>query len=157
MKKRRVWRYTCEHCKKSNCSASAMATHERSCTANPARVCRMCLNMHRGEDLNQQPMGVLRAAFAEDIAAFKPGDFEIVPVNLRAAAADCPCCMLAAIRQHRDQIPQFSVPTYTGFDQDEPTGPALIQRHGVKFDFKKEMASKFADLNDARADQGYGL
>lgn len=34
--------YYCDFCKKSNRSASAMSKHEKHCTLNPKRECRLC-------------------------------------------------------------------------------------------------------------------
>jgi len=43
MKKVRKWVYYCEFCgKKKGLSAPHMKTHERRCTANPDRECRLC-------------------------------------------------------------------------------------------------------------------
>lgn len=42
MEKKKVWRYYCDFCKKSNCSGAAMSKHEKHCTSNPDRECRMC-------------------------------------------------------------------------------------------------------------------
>lgn len=42
MTRRQVWQYWCDHCGKHNLSAASIAKHEKHCTKNPARVCRMC-------------------------------------------------------------------------------------------------------------------
>lgn len=42
MTKRKVWRYKCDFCGKSNCSAFAIRNHEKHCCHNPHRMCRMC-------------------------------------------------------------------------------------------------------------------
>lgn len=38
--------YYCDYCKKKNLSASAISKHEKHCTGNPKRECRMCENQH---------------------------------------------------------------------------------------------------------------
>lgn len=43
MKRKRVWRYYCDFCKKSGCGRAAMAWHEQRCINNPARVQWMSL------------------------------------------------------------------------------------------------------------------
>lgn len=48
MNKRRAWIYECEHCGKSGRSGGHISTHEKHCTMNPQRVCRVCL-MDRGD------------------------------------------------------------------------------------------------------------
>ena len=42
MTKRKVWRYKCDHCRKSGCSGGAMKAHECRCFKNPERLCSMC-------------------------------------------------------------------------------------------------------------------
>lgn len=86
-------RYYCEHCKKSGGSAHHMRIHEKACTANPDRVCRMC----EAGELVQKPIDVLiEAAWLDEQGA---GDIDgRKPSQLAAAAEDCPACMLAAIR-----------------------------------------------------------
>lgn len=86
MKKKKVWRYYCDFCKKGGCSASAIASHEKHCTANPNRSCGMC----DAAGLNQIPMFQL-------IAALGHGSKECV-ATLRDLCEGCPACMLAAIR-----------------------------------------------------------
>lgn len=38
--------YYCDYCKKKGLSASAMSKHEKHCTGNSDRECRMCGNQH---------------------------------------------------------------------------------------------------------------
>lgn len=76
-------RHYCDFCKKSGGSKPAMAKHEGSCTANPARVCRMCAF----GGLEQRSMDVLQAAYAKGFKA------------LAEEAEHCPACILAAQRQ----------------------------------------------------------
>ncbi len=97
MKKRLVWRYTCEFCKKANCSAPSIAKHELHCTKNPARVCRMCMRV--GE--KQPPISELIAAI-HFVPVTEFLDIQIQERRLdrvRIAARNCPACILAAIRQ----------------------------------------------------------
>jgi hypothetical protein len=153
MKKRRVWRYTCEHCKKSNCSAPSIASHERHCTANPARHCRMCVKLQGV----QQPIEILKAALANDCVENVDAEKnEVEPKHLREVADGCPCCMLAAIRQGRSMLPTFQYPVYTNTDRDEPTGRSEPWAYAVKFDFKAEMKTGIANINAAKnEDVGY--
>ena len=82
MRTKRVVRYYCEFCKKSGGLKSAMVLHEKHCTMNPNRQCRMCEKI----DGIQKPMVEL-IALAKDLS------------KLRDAASDCPMCILAALRQ----------------------------------------------------------
>ena len=89
MKRKKMWRYYCEFCKKSSGSGGAMSTHEKHCTANPNRTCRMC-GMAPDIDVHIKALG----------DGLKPGI-----ERLQEAANDCPACMLAAIRQSKIQYP----------------------------------------------------
>jgi hypothetical protein len=42
MQKKKVWQYKCDFCGKKNYSAGHMKSHEKHCTMNPDRSCRMC-------------------------------------------------------------------------------------------------------------------
>jgi hypothetical protein len=84
MRKKKVWRYYCEFCKKSGCSAGHMKNHEKHCTMNPKRDCRMCnISGTGGESID-----ILVITFIYNGLA-----------ALREAAEGCPACMLAAMRQ----------------------------------------------------------
>ena len=84
MRKKRVWRYYCDHCNKGRCTAKSIADHEPYCTKNSERECRMCALW--GE-WKQQSMATLKAAL-------QVGIDELLKVS-----RGCPACMLAAIRQ----------------------------------------------------------
>lgn len=130
MKKKRVWRYYCEFCKKSGCSAGHMKRHEIHCTNNPNRKCGMCSEA----GLYQQPIEDL-------IKALGKGDKEGVD-NLREKADGCPACMLAAIRQSKLQFYDVDEDGYHGFYVDS-------------FDYKKEKEEFWSELNDERSQQAY--
>jgi len=91
MLKKQVWRYYCEHCKKSGCSGYHIKKHEKSCTANPNRVCGFCGN--------SDPVSELVSLLGDGT------DLK----NLREHVDNCPACILAAIRQSKLQY----------FDADE--------------------------------------
>ena len=82
MRKRRTWRYYCDYCKKANCSSYAISEHEKRCTMNPQRECRMCAQ----DNKKPKPMEILKPALAVGM------------YRLRALTR-CPACILAAIRQ----------------------------------------------------------
>ena len=106
MRTKRVNRYYCDYCGKGGCQAAAMRKHERHCTMNPNRVCRMCrvLNqpqpdienlvalLPRPQDYEHHDYG--STAYKGFGAAMKDG-----MAALREAADGCPACILAAIRQ----------------------------------------------------------
>lgn len=90
MRKKKVWRYYCEFCRKSGCSGGHIAKHERACTANPNRVCRMCKLV----GATQKPLAELLAAFD---GGQSPADTDSLR-ELESVAEGCPACMLAAVR-----------------------------------------------------------
>lgn len=124
MTKKKVWRYYCEHCKKSGCSGASMSRHEKGCTANPNRSCGHC----REAGLPQHPM-------ADLIKALGNGNESGVD-NLRELSEGCPACMLAAIRQSGLQRPW----SYDG------------EGFRVKFDFKAENIAFWTEINNDRAE-----
>jgi hypothetical protein len=126
MRKKKVWRYYCEWCKKSGCSAGHMKNHEKHCTNNPNRDCKMCsVSGGYQEDIKT----LIRVLKYEGLNA------------LRDKCFTCPACMLAAIRQ-------------SGLNDAKPTED-LIENHKIKevreavqgFDYNKEKAEYWAEHN----------
>lgn len=129
MKRKKVWRYYCEHCGKSGCSGGHIAKHERGCTANPERVCGMC----RAAELDQQSLATL-------IGALAAGGLD----QLRDFAMSCPACMLAAIRQAPDEAFKTIIPP-PAFPEDARLDP----RARIGFEFRKECESFWREVNVA--------
>lgn len=116
MRVKKVNRYWCDHCKRAGLSALHMRKHERSCTLNPARECRMC-EIAGGEHTpiaeliallpDAAPVRMLmtdhddyweaQRQFAVALKAALPA--------LRTAAGDCPACIMAALRQAGIPVP----------------------------------------------------
>jgi len=119
-------RHYCDFCKKATGTKPSMVRHEKGCTANPGRACRMC----SFAGLAQQPMPVLQAAYAKGFKA------------LEAACEGCPACMLATQRQHWVNV-VYDSETYNDGRDDERG----------EWDFKK--ASK-AWIEDHRPELEYG-
>lgn len=103
MKRKQVWRFYCEFCKKSGCSGGVIAKHEKSCTMNPNRVCGMC-----AADPDRLPKeyptvaALIEAAKLDAVGELVTSDYEWKPyavTNLEAVSLGCPACMLAGIRQ----------------------------------------------------------
>jgi hypothetical protein len=103
MTRRKVWRYKCDHCRKSNCSAAAIKKHEASCCKNPNRYCRMCQTQWPRPELlalaqrlreRLSPVGD-----TTDYALTIETDAQQAVDELRDAAGCCPVCMMAAIIQ----------------------------------------------------------
>jgi hypothetical protein len=155
MTKKQVWLYTCDHCGKYGRSGGHMARHEKSCTANPARICRMCAAMGLGKSTVAE-LRALLPAHDKTLSKWRPavsGDTEApfdknVDVQdyrdaitaevvkalpaLTEAAGGCPACMLAALRQH---------------------GLGWLPR--TAWNFKAALAEAWANSNDAAATRGY--
>jgi hypothetical protein len=135
MRKKQVWRYYCEHCKKSGCSAPHIVRHERGCTNNPARICGVC----RVAGLTAAPLPELMAlckakAVAGESVDGNPEDSslwldEAAMKALRELADGCPVCALAALRQSNI--------------------------FGRGFNMKEELKSLWADHNDAQMQREY--
>lgn len=125
MKKRRVWRYKCDFCKKANCSAYHIRKHEQGCTNNPNRVCGVCKVIAENDLADGPPMPL---AEAKNLLPLLPNDGAALDLlwegngngsnaeqyleTLRKAVNYCPACTLAAIRQ----APSNSVAQYLQFD-----------------------------------------
>lgn len=98
------WRYYCDHCKKSGGGRYAMEVHEKHCTANPARECRMCDKAVRvAQVLLRVPE--LKAPLDPGFKADWDKDAEAALVKVRKACLDCPACILAVIRQSATPLP----------------------------------------------------
>lgn len=91
MKIVRKLRYYCDFCKKSGASAYHMRNHEKHCTLNPDRECRMCSLMD-----NAQKSLQVKISLAEDKFGIV---YNIAP--LREHFGNCPACILAYIRQNK--------------------------------------------------------
>ena len=91
MKKKKVWRYWCDFCGKGGCNKFCIAEHEKYCTRNPQRICRMCqLGNHQ-----QMPFQSLEYAF--DIGGL---------TELRTISKGCPACMLSGILAWKKNHPR---------------------------------------------------
>ena len=99
MKRKLVYRYSCDFCGKANCSAASIAKHERGCTLNPNRTCGMCATAQ----LETVPRNELQTALQADIDSTKDGyadtDYRQVYPRALEEMTNCPACKLAAIRQ----------------------------------------------------------
>ncbi len=140
MRKKQIWRFYCEHCKKSGGSSYYMHRHEERCTLNPTRICGMCKTMD-----NEQPeLSKLIALLPnpdnyrvqreeegfnfESLVGLDEAVIKVLP-SLRDMSANCPACILAALRQARIPIPLVS-----------------------DFNFTEECKAFWAELNRERAE-----
>ena len=108
MKTRQVKQYICDFCGKKGLSSGHMRKHERHCTKNPERICRMCKTL----GVEQRPIADLTAILpdpAEYATEDEWGwsgyndrlftDTDAVMPKLKDLVSDCPMCVMAALRQ----------------------------------------------------------
>lgn len=128
MRKVQRWRYYCDHCKKSGGTSHHMLKHERGCTANPNRVCGVCDRI----GINAAPLAELvalvkqvgKSEYTECIDHYWLSLDAAAFAQLKQKADECPCCILAALRQ-----------TNASVDRD-------------LFDFKKELGQVWSRYDD---------
>ena len=147
MKTKKVSRHWCDFCNKAGLQAHAMAKHEKHCTLNPARDCRVCGLLGGSTHVGAERMALLVEMLPDpteflavnwgdiiDIAQKKLlADLAIAMPKLREEVDNCPACILAALRQKKIPVPMVD-----------------------GFDFKAERQSIFNDINAQRRDEaGY--
>lgn len=132
MRTKKVNRYWCDFCNKAGLQAGAMRKHEKHCTLNPARTCRVCLMI--GDDMTDEeveakvPLADL-ISMLPNSAPYHAESFgnglddqhtaltaalvAILPA-FRLAAGGCPACMMAALR-----LAKIPVPMVEGFSFTE--------------------------------------
>jgi hypothetical protein len=148
MRMKKVNRYWCDFCNKAGLSSHSMIKHEKHCTMNLVRECRVCALMADGLDYDdfeaKKPLADLIAMLPDSTdynrpivnqdwggyndrqAALQSATIAILP-TLRKHAANCPACIMAALRLAKI-----------------PVGMA------EGFDFKSEMRSILDDWNEAQ-------
>lgn len=120
MRQAKVWRYWCDHCGKGGCGKGAAIKHEKHCTLNPLRSCRVC-GVGPGRMLSAKTLVLGGCSVAE----------------LREAVEGCPACMLAAVRQARGRRGRYN-------QEDGENWPA------ENFDYKTESAEWWKTVNVER-------
>lgn len=124
MKQRLRMQYYCGFCKKSGAVKSCIANHEKYCTNNPDRECRMCVLGMGGHSHSVKEL-------IEIIGEGGEGSLE----RLREATDGCPACMLAGIRQSK-------INDYTSDDTFES-----YRKREVGFEYKKERDEFMEEVN----------
>lgn len=142
MKTKQVTRYTCDYCGKHSYSASHMSKHERHCTMNPHRACRVCKMLeHEQPNLEQlrallpdgnewanqyvDESGSLKYEWG-NVARLQKFVHKVLP-DLRKQAGNCPACIMAALRQQHIYLPIVTA-----------------------FNFTNEMKDIWTEINEAR-------
>jgi hypothetical protein len=122
--------YYCEYCNKRGLSAGHMSKHEKSCTLNINRICRVC-NLLDNEKLELQPIIDKHMALYLQSNYLKPYNGQLILEDCNI----CPACALSVIRQVYKQA------------------NAKNFYSSIVFDYKKEMQSIFNDINSSRKEQ----
>lgn len=126
--------YYCEYCNKHGLSAGAMAKHEKHCTANPDRICRLCGNTEGYKDEIEEIKS--RYKLIKEKVDFLPGieSMKVEWVGNKVTLEEiydiandgCPNCMLSIIR-------------LSGLSAGW---------HDLDFDYKKNLAQYWAEKNE---------
>ena len=136
MKRKQVWRYWCDYCGKAGLSAGHMKKHERHCTMNPERECRMC--KHAGQ--NGQSLSLL-VEMARQHTPTEEGA-KTLAWELEQEAGNCPICVYAAIRQAGRLATERVV---VSRDEFGCVKEERIAQYGIPFDFKAKAKEMFDD------------
>jgi hypothetical protein len=135
MRQKRVLRYWCDFCKKAGGSAFHMKNHEKHCTLNPDRECKVCLMINDTSkpipmsellEILPDPSNYNKEYSEEGHRSLYALTLVALPI-LRDKVNNCPACIMAALRQKKIPVPMVE-----------------------EFSFKEEMKSIFADINEER-------
>lgn len=121
MTRKPAWRYKCDFCGKKSYSGGHMAKHEKHCTANDNRECRVC-KLVEGKQRGMEEL-VMAAWCGIDV--------------LREVAGGCPACMLSAIRR----MPPLHSPGFHPLTHDGGDGLSA-------WDYKKAMKAAWDAFNE---------
>lgn len=145
MKTKVVTHYVCDHCVKVGHSASHMTAHEKHCTMNPERECRLCDDGHDLAKLiamvpSPEPFSTraeewdFKAGEGKGLTFVVPdGFYEAAIARIQDAADGCPLCTFAALRQ--SGVPMFLLKS---------------------FKLKDELADWWSSVNEDERNSGYG-
>ena len=104
VKKRKV--YYCDYCKKCELTLQSMRLHEKHCTKNPNRQCRLC-------GATSTPQGLQISVEHGAMVPFVP---EKTFREIEQAAGGCPVCIFSIFRQA--EIPLHYVENYEELAQE---------------------------------------
>lgn len=99
--------YYCDHCNKRGLSASAMTKHEKYCTANPNRQCRLCELTEGSVTPNlKEIIELFKKTFhiteidhdGGGKSYFFHWDKKVTPKDILDMVDGCPACALTIVR-----------------------------------------------------------
>lgn len=106
MKTKLRHRYYCDFCKKSGGSKYHMEIHEKHCTSNPHRECRMCsvknptyTNKYEGH-ITKEMVRIIKDSICEDSLGreyFNDDYTEQSVIERLEEITGCPACLLSAL------------------------------------------------------------
>lgn len=144
MRRKKVWRYYCDFCKKANCSGASIKKHESRCTLNPSRHCGFCDILENGQPTNMNEAMTLLPTpddflVKDGYLEYYSNEFtekaEAAMSKVRELLNDCPACILSVIRRKGIPVPSIK-----------------------SFDFQKESESAWAEFNEnQRHDDEYPM
>jgi len=148
MRTKKVNRYWCDFCNRASLQAACTRRHESRCTLNPERVCGLCafLELEQAklpelvailpdpEPLKRIQTDDLGREVWHDYVGLEEAVERVLP-QLRAAAHDCPACILAAIRQRGIPAPEI-----TSFKFKDEMKVLMDAKNGR--DYEEEMRSQ---------------
>ena len=143
MKRKKVWRYYCDYCKKAGCSGGHLKKHEERCTLNPNRFCGMCSLLEQEQPDLKKAIELLpdpeeykdRTGYGTFFVYREEALVEVVEkamIKLRDFTDNCPACILAALRQKGILVPLAK-----------------------SFDYEKESKEVWAEFNDRQRQEDY--
>ena len=130
----------CEFCKKKGQRSDIIKKHERGCTNNPNRICGMC----KLADEDTEQITPMEAVKLIDVTKIEDNEYSItVSCSIKRLQKEttCPACILAALRYLSKVHSTSEVSAWV--NQEE------------KFVFKDEVASLWAEVNDAAQREEY--
>jgi hypothetical protein len=143
--------YYCDYCKKRKLTSHAMLIHERHCTANPHRECRMCeITPERINELIEEFKKRFTLEPVKEInnltGLVYNETFKVIwkdkPVTLeevRNSVDGCPNCMLAIIRQCKFSSHYFE--DFENFDYNKEMEEAIKERNRDKSEYSLSINS----------------
>ena len=99
--------YYCDYCKKHSLSGGTLAKHEKHCTANPDRICRMCGRENIKAIIPKYKIEIKEEWFTEHNSVLGEVGVEIDKMvakkmeELADEVDNCPACILTVIRLNK--------------------------------------------------------
>lgn len=128
---KKVNQYMCDFCNTKKYSKHAINVHEKHCTKNPNRHCRMCDKLYGGQNSIEKLKSLIPEAKFETGHLFldylsNAEEINDAIKNAMEKEFACPMCIMAVLRQKGIPVPS------------------------TDFDYKKEREAAFSIINDSK-------